>query len=381
MIARIDDKGRQHDLGYPWWVPVASKWTQIIVITAAAWQRDLLTPAHWAVIGIVLVLIPQVLQATMRTWVPWWFTAGFVMVGATLVMSQPLDHTADLAVVSFGFICAEVISTDGLRRGLPITALSIALVTDLSPMSSWASIGEVLVGVGVGVILRFQSRLLVAERSAVVQERAHAALDERQRIAREIHDLVAHSMSVTLLQLSGARRALLDDEVAEADAALADAERVGRTAMAEIRRAVGLLADGPGSLRPMPQGEDIETLVGSFREAGLKVNLEISGRVDTVRDAAGLALYRIVQESLSNVVKHAPGEEASVRIDVKETVVRTTVCNKLASASTHAPLTGVADGAGRGVMGMMARAESLGGHVTAGYDGATWRVEMVMEGT
>ncbi|ONF61744.1 sensor histidine kinase, partial [Amycolatopsis keratiniphila] len=120
---------------------------------------------------------------------------------------------------------------------------------------------------------------------------------ERQRIAREVHDVVGHSLSITLLHLTGARHALQQDrDVDEAIEALTEAEQVGRAAMADIRRTVGLLADSPSGSAPLPGVEDIATLVERTRSAGLAVRYTQEGDLGRVGASEGLGLYRIVQE-------------------------------------------------------------------------------------
>jgi signal transduction histidine kinase len=200
------------------------------------------------------------------------------------------------------------------------------------------------------------------------------ATGERQRLAREIHDLVAHSLAVTMLHLTGARLALKDGETDEAIDALDEAERTGREAMAEIRRTVGLL--GPvasgAATSPTPKAADVPALVGDFRAAGLVVEARLNGTLESVPLTAGVALYRIVQESLSNAVKHASGQPVRLEVDVGSAVVRATISNPLGPpqvSSTH-----VSDG-GHGVRGMSERAKALDGAFQAGSQAGAWVVE------
>src|SRR5207237_7269040 len=126
----------------------------------------------------------------------------------------------------------------------------------------------------------------------------------RQRIAREIHDVVAHSLAVTMLHLTGARLALHRDPK-EAEQALLEAERLGRESLAEIRRTVGLLApEGTGTAAPMPTAVDIPQLVREFEAAGLDVDFELTCDAHALARATGLGLYRVAQESLSKAVWH-----------------------------------------------------------------------------
>ena len=170
----------------------------------------------------------------------------------------------------------------------------------------------VAVGWLVGYVMRTQAELLVKQQRMQADLAAHAAVDERRRIAREAHDVIAHSLSVTMLHVTGARHALQQDrDIDDAVDALTDAERLGRQAMTDIRRTVGLLDAGPtgGSspkTTPEPGIADTPDLIDDFLQAGLTVTLRMEGPTERVSATVGLALYRIAQESLANVAKHAP---------------------------------------------------------------------------
>lgn len=173
----------------------------------------------------------------------------------------------DPAPISLGFAVGEVTATEGGRRGLVALAAGAAVLltfgdydSDVVPLF----VGELVLGLVLGYMLRWQMRALAAEQSARHEERVRATLAERQRVAREIHDLVAHSLSVTLLHVTGVRRALEQDaDIPEAIEALTDAERIERQAMADIRRTVGVLATDTSDTsetyatddtRPLPDG-------------------------------------------------------------------------------------------------------------------------------
>ena len=217
-----------------------------------------------------------------------------------------------------------------------------------------------------------QSRLrLIGE----IGERA--AADERQRIARELHDVIAHTLAVTMLQLTGARLALERDP-ADAARALAEAERLGRQSLAELRRAVGLLAPGdPQLTTAMPTATDIPDLVREVSDAGLAVQFDCEGDLASVGPTTGLAMYRIVQESLANVARHTARAPAHVSIDVVDGHVYVDVRNP-AQAGTRA--TTLRDNHGLGLVVMRERAEALGGTLRAGLDGDEWCVRAVMPG-
>lgn len=227
----------------------------------------------------------------------------------------------------------------------------------------------IVLGWMVGLMLQFQRRSLDQERENQQIRAAQAADDERRRIAREVHDVIAHSLSVTLLHLTAARHALeTDRDVDEAVDALGDAERLGRQAMADIRHTVGLLDQRPSSMAPEPGLDDIADLVADFVGAGLPVHYELSGDATVVSASTGLALYRISQESLSNIAKHAAGAESVLTIGVTPAEVSVRVRNTLPEGP--APRTG----RGMGISGMRQRTTALGGTLSAGRAGEHWQV-------
>lgn len=262
---------------------------------------------------------------------------------------------AALELVAFDAAGHVQWSADGVRlQGLPMYIVGVAL--------GWL----------VGMMLQYQRKFLYQERESQAIRAAQAASEERRRIAREVHDVIAHSLSITLLHLTAARHALQTDrDVDDAVEALVDAERLGRQAMADIRRTIGLLDAAPARLVPEPGIGDIEDLVGDFVRAGLDVRCTREGDLGAVSAGVGLALYRIGQESLANVVKHAPGASARVRLAVDAAAVRMVVDNTVPSGQPRDA------GGGMGLSGMRQRAELLGGRITAGprEDGWTVRAE------
>ncbi|ETB47084.1 histidine kinase, partial [Mycobacterium avium 10-5560] len=234
-------------------------------------------------------------------------------------------------------------------------------------------LGFIVVAWLLGYLMRTQ-RLLVAEQIEAQQMLAeHAAADERRRIAREVHDVIAHSLSITLLHVTGARRALQQDrDVDDAVEALEQAERLGRQAMADIRRTVGLLDNWPTKAAPTtpePGLDDVASLVDGFRRAGLAVTLCVEGPADHVSPAVGLALYRITQESLANIAKHAPESKAGVVLDISPASARLAVTNILPAAVVAAR-----SPEGRGLRGMRQRVELLGGAIDVGPTRDGWSV-------
>ncbi len=180
-------------------------------------------------------------------------------------------------------------------------------------------------------------RTLVAqlrEAHAGLAERARA--EERNRIAAEMHDVIGHAMTVSLLHVSSARLAL-DEDPAEAGAALAEAERLARQSLDEVRGVVGLMRGaGPRAVVPLPRGTDVTDLVDSFRRAGTRVELDVRGGLDTLGATHGLAVYRVVQESLTNAARHGDGTPVSIRIDIDGDRTIVTVDSGCSAASAAA---------------------------------------------
>jgi signal transduction histidine kinase len=226
--------------------------------------------------------------------------------------------------------------------------------------------------VGCGFARR-QHDLVVQLRAAQAGLARRAQAEERNRIARELHDVIAHSLTVSLLHVSSARLAL-DEDRAEAARALDEAERLGRASLDEVRHAVGLLRrDGEADpTAPLPGSVDVPALVERFRGAGADVRATVEGDLAALPNTVGLATYRILQEALTNAVKHAPAATSTVSLRVAPDAVRLTV------DSSGPPRRGD----GLGLLGMRERAESLGGRCEAGPGGTGWlvRAELPLAG-
>jgi len=206
------------------------------------------------------------------------------------------------------------------------------------------------------------------EHSALEQSR-RALMEERTRIARELHDVIAHSMSVIQVQASTARYRL-PGIGAEATTEFESIAATARTSLMEMRRMLGVLRteDQSAELAPQHDIEDIPGLVDSIRRAGVAVGLEITGATSTAPVAVQIAAYRIVQEGLSNAVRHSPGAPVAVRLQTDHGALRIRVSNP--AARSEGPT-----GSGHGLRGMRERAELLGGSLTAGHqDDGSWSV-------
>jgi len=210
----------------------------------------------------------------------------------------------------------------------------------------------------------------VAEQRAELAEREReaealrAVVEERTRIARELHDVVGHSVSVMTVQTSAVRRRLTPEQEAERNALLT-VEQTGREALAEMRRVVGALRDPDDApaLAPQPSLTRVDVLVAQANETGLPVDLTIEGNPVPLPAGVDLAAYRVVQEGLTNAIRHAEAQHAEVRVRYVDGHVEVEVTDdgRGAPSVRDAPATG-----GHGLVGMRERVSIYGGELEAG---------------
>jgi signal transduction histidine kinase len=216
---------------------------------------------------------------------------------------------------------------------------------------------------GVLVRVRRQAAALAEHNRALTRQAERAVAAERARIALELHDIVAHHLSVVVLQAAGARASGLT-----ADRALEKIEHSGRQALTEMRRLLGMLRepDGEPDLTPQPGLGELPALADSVREAGLPVRLVIEGNGAAVPEAVGVSAYRIVQEALTNVLKHAGAARADVTVSYVDDVITIEIADDGDALEVARPLAGAGPGSGRGLAGMRERAALFGGELLAG---------------
>jgi signal transduction histidine kinase len=204
-----------------------------------------------------------------------------------------------------------------------------------------------------------ERRAQIAERERDLAAR-EAVVEERARIARELHDVIAHHVSVIVLQ-AGAERRVLDGANTSTREVLETVERTGRSALTEMRRLLGMLrGDASDPLTPQPGLTDVPTLVGQLREAGLPVELHVEGELLELPVGIELSAYRIVQEALTNALKHAG--EASATVNIRHGLDSLELEIVDDGAGTPAL---VASG-GHGLVGMRERVALYGGRLDAG---------------
>jgi signal transduction histidine kinase len=236
----------------------------------------------------------------------------------------------------------------------------------IHPDPGWGAwMAGTTLAVAAGALVRHERDLTAQLREAQAGLADRARAEERNRIARELHDVIAHTLTVSLLHVASARLAV-EHDLGDAARSLAEAERLGRESLDEVRRAVGMLhQDGDSaSTAPLPGASDVPALIERFRSVGADATFDVHGDTARLPATTGLAVYRVLQEALTNAIKHAPGSQTAVRIEVAADEVRLEIDTSGVPGS----------GAGLGVLNMRERAESLGGTCAAGPGGRGWLV-------
>lgn len=356
---------------YPPYYMMITEAAMLALVVEATVPRFLAGPQGaqwWLLLAAVLLSLGHTVAGLVRTGdLSLTAHSAAVLGAASLFWCVPATFDVVPLVVILGITQIAAVT--------PVRVTAVHLVAYLAVVAVASALGAVhqgwlialtvCFGAAVGRLLQNQLLLLRAERDA---HAARLALD-RATIAGEVHDVVAHSLAVVLLNVTAARHSLeSDDDRLEAVEALRDAETQGRTAMQDIRTTIELLrTDGGGSAQPGLG--DIGELVASFERAGLAVELDHRAPPHALTGTAGLAAFRVVQESLANAVKHAPGARVSVRIEPgpgRRLGVR--VSCPVPDGARRAP-------GGSGLEGMRARVESAGGTLSAGPVDGTWTVE------
>jgi signal transduction histidine kinase len=313
-----------HDL------PVWTGFFPLVVLVAAVGRSAPLRPA---LIGLAVAL------------------AGFAVLGFV----EPTLHRADTLVF------------DALVLGLPWAASRLFAVRSARADALEADLT---------VLAATQAE---REQAAVVRERA--------RMARELHDVVAHSVSLMVVQVGAARMALgdgADGSTAAARGQLLAAEHTGRSALDQLRRLLGVLRDpdpqdelryeqpvGAPWTEPLPHLRDVHNLVDDFNEKGVKVRLVVDDGIDEVDPGLGLTAYRVVHEGLTNALKHSPGADVMVRVAVDSDWVRVEVTDQ-----GGRPCAG--PGTGFGLLGLRERVALYGGRLQAGPTEMGWHLQVAL---
>lgn len=358
----------------------------VAVVLAAVGVLELaLTPAD-APIGVEWYAYPFLLAMTLpvayRRKAP-----GLVMVvvGATAIAGVAVGVALPTGAALGLLMALYTVTAHGSQRAAIWSGAAMGVVLVFVAVRYWELVGAggtvanyLIFGTAwvLGWATRNRRRLMeelaaraeTAERTRE-QEARRAVGRERARIARELHDIVAHSVSVMVVQAGAARRQLDHDPTA-ARGAIAEVERTGRTALAELRRLLGVLREERGdradavraeALAPQPTLRAVAPLVETMREAGMPVHLEQEGAVDDIPAGIDVSAYRVVQEALTNVLKHA-GTPSRVDVLVRsdDDAVEVTVRDDGRGPAPDA------DPSGHGLTGMRERVAVFGGELTVG---------------
>jgi signal transduction histidine kinase len=250
-------------------------------------------------------------------------------------------------------------------RCRPWFVVSVAMITLVAAIvvDTTTSAGAILAAIPllIGAVVRSRrsGRIELAQQARRL-EGERALLEERQRIARELHDIVAHHMSVIAIQAEAGPRKVANPppELAES---FADIRASALTGLNELRRLLGVLRSGGADTAPQPGLEELDGLLESARSGGVGVTSAVSGTPRPLPPGLDLSAYRILQEALSNALRHAPGSSVRVELFYAPRSLVIKVRNDL----TPGGLPGE-NGAGHGIVGMRERAVMLGGHLEAG---------------
>ncbi|MEU3980585.1 sensor histidine kinase [Streptomyces sp. NPDC026672] len=410
LVARLSRGGqrlRQADRAHPWVLDTAV----VVLVFLMFCLPDLLHGTHGdaagdgdgpgrfrlaftrlPVAGVLALQAGLVLPLLWRRRRP---EAAFGVIAAVFVLQWSLGAAlrADVAL----FVALYSLALHGRLRRLPWAcaamagAMALVAVRASSAVSVWDALFFLLstatAALALGLMVRIRRAQLAGLRDRAArleierdQRSRLAAATERTRVAREMHDIVGHNLSV-IITLADAGAYATDTAPERGKEALRLIGDTGRQALGELRRVLGVLrepADGPAAgpeLSPQPGIADIEALCAKVRAAGLEVVYRTSGDVDALDGGVQLTAYRIVQEALTNTLKHADSD-TRVRLSLVETDTRLTIrVQDTGPATPPGPLE-----EGHGLVGMRERAALYGGTVSAGpARGGGWSVEAVLD--
>jgi signal transduction histidine kinase len=286
--------------------------------------------------------------------------AGWGMLAALFEFAARADRRSSLlalALLVIGFLVAVAVQPGEDRS--PYGTFAGSLYLTLVAVTPWA----------MGYWTRWRRARARGEELRHAADAEQAVAHERARVARELHDILAHSLSVMVVQAAGAREVLpvAPDRAAEA---LAQIEVTGRQGLVEVRRLLGLLrgsGDGEPGRTPQPGLDDIGDLVGQVRDAGLVVHVALAGERRPLDPSVDLSAYRIVQEALTNVLKHAGPATVGVLLDYRELgALRLEIVDDGRGAAGRDDQETQRPEGGNGLLGMRERALLVGGRLEAG---------------
>jgi signal transduction histidine kinase len=374
----ITVRGVRALLGATWSRPSAGSVDTLIAVVlfgAMAAQLALTAAVHPLAAGGAGLVVSAAVGLRRR----WPFAALSVAMAAMLVqiaLGGRLAHSAAAAILALailvyggGAYLAGSLSTVALALGVVVPTFGVWIQ---SGSISTAVTNALLIGAlpwSAGRMLRVREAGASAQRELAERVDARreadaraATLEERTRIARELHDVIAHSVSVMVIHAGGARL-VMGTDTQQAEISLRAAEHAGREALAEIRRLLGVLdtTDEPGELAPQPSLVDVPALIARAQAAGVATQLSVEGQPAAISPALDLCAYRIVQEALTNILKHAEAARAAVSVRWTAEAVELEVSDDGRGNSV------ISSGdSGHGLAGMRERARMHGGTLQIG---------------
>ncbi|MER5785067.1 histidine kinase [Streptomyces mobaraensis] len=351
---------------YVRWLPHAALVTFTVFLMFQALVQGG-TPATSLFVGVPILL------TLVRPIGAWWCSVAVIFLSSVTAVGSGLSMSIPFAVHALVMVLVAMRSRPRVAGEMWLATAGIGgFLTVIHPVLATSSLFEYLVisGVLLFAVLAFrvlrESREQVAVQAAVTQvERSRrTVLEERTTIARELHDVVAHHMSVVAIQAEAAPYRV-QDTPPELAAAFATIRENAVAALTELRRVLGVIRSDSSDVfdapeAPQPTLDALDGLLANVRQAGLTVEHVVTGSVRPLPQGVELSAYRIVQEALSNVLRHAPGAEARVEVSY--------VLGGLGLRVVNGPPDRTAKpspGAGHGVLGMRERVGMLGGEMTA----------------
>src|SRR3954462_268126 len=334
----------------------------------------------WA--NYLLGSVATLAVAWRRPWPVWMLAVQLVAVLISTAAGGDLAENPFapfLAVIVVMYGVGSYPPLGGSRFGVAIGVLGMILINLVGdpPPDAGSYIGTILLA----ILLPYAAGRAAKEwaQRALELERVNAALkaeqeqrsllavaDERSRIARELHDVVAHSISVMVVQAEGAKR-MMDRDPRRAKSALEQIEGTGRAALVEMRRLLGVLRkEGEGTIRtPQPGTQTLDMLVNRAQEAGLDVRVAIEGSRKTLPAGVDVSVFRIIQEALTNSMKHAGPTRADVLLTYSDESVEVEIVDT-GAVNGFQPPSADPETPQHGLLGMKERASLYGGEIVTG---------------
>jgi signal transduction histidine kinase len=344
----------------------AAGWAAYLVAAAATLARRRAPRLALAVVAPITVL-----SLCLRAGGPTVFLAAMTLYSAAAVSSR---RTASILA---GLVASAILAATLAGGGVQVAQAAIGGVA-LTGLG-WLAAENTRAG---RAYASQQAERAAEQESAAAAEQAEqvsrALADERAQIARDLHDIVAHAMSVIAVR-SGVARMVIDSDPAQARDALAIIEITTRRALHEMRLLVGMLrdpGDRPAELSPVPGLADLDRLIADTAVAGVIAEVDVKGEVRPLPPAADLSAYRIVQEALTNVVRHAGPTRARVLIGYRPGELSIEVTDDGPRGQAPRPISRA--GGGHGLIGMRERAALFGGKLEAGPQAAGFRVRATL---